>query len=327
MKSLVIRGMQMGWKSWARHEVLIASRGPLPLELLVRQVTGEPHPMFALSVGNQRTMRKLTVLAMRPDGEILGYMKLPLTDAATQRVRNEAAILQRLWNYPALRPHLPRILYAGSYNESYLLFQSPSMGPLGPTGLVGIHEKFLQVLWGVHRAERPGKLLIEEVALQWEQCAAQRENEWEELGQEVLRRSTRALGQVTIPSGVMHGDFAPWNTRVEHGRLFLFDWESAAWEAPIAWDIFHFQVQTACFLKKGRGFSGRQWEGTEEMSFLLYLLSSAAQLIAEGADRTGINYRRELLTKCLSEKTSQEAVGVPAGRKRWDSAITKGLYD
>lgn len=56
---------------FAPHRVLVASRGPLPLEALVREVTAECQPVFALSLGTEMRFRKLTVQVMRPDGEIL----------------------------------------------------------------------------------------------------------------------------------------------------------------------------------------------------------------------------------------------------------------
>ena len=96
---------------------------------MVRQVTGEHNPIFALSLGAPGKYRKLTVQVMRPGSEILGYIKLPLTEAASGRIRREAAALQRLGAYPALRPHVPRVLHSGDWESGYILFQSG--GPVG----------------------------------------------------------------------------------------------------------------------------------------------------------------------------------------------------
>lgn len=46
---------------------------------------------------------------------------------------------------------------------------------------------------------------------------------------------------------VGHGDFTPWNMFVEHGRLFVFDWEYAYRCCPVGMDRYHFLVQTAFF--------------------------------------------------------------------------------
>ena len=302
MKWLLIRGMQAGWDRWIRDRVLIAWREPLALERLLTEITGEPNPIFALSVGNQRATRKLTVQVMRPSGEILGYIKLPLTEAATERVHHEAETLERLSAFPSLRPHIPQVLYAGHCNGTFILFQTSVEGEQAPNTLQKIHENFLEKLWNVHRTQKAARTLVQAVADQWERSGAERETDWKELGREVLRQTMRDLNQVIIPCGVMHGDFAPWNTRVHPGGLFLFDWESAVWEAPHLWDVFHFNVQTSCFLKTKATDSASLRTPVERGSYLLYLLSSGAQLIAEGADRTGINYRRMLLKEILSQQ-------------------------
>jgi hypothetical protein len=309
MKSLLLRSIRMGWMGWAGSKAWVASKEPLALELLVKELMGEPQPVFSLSVGNQVAMRKLTVQAMRPNGEILGYMKLPLTEAATERVRHEAETLERLWAFPYLRPHLPRVLYASPYNDTFVLFQTAAVGKPGPSTLTASHKDFLQKLGNVRRVQTPERMLVEAVAAQWEKSCSRAGTAWQESSQEAFRQLFRNLNsQRTITRGVMHGDFAPWNTRIHLNRLFLFDWESASWDAPLAWDRFHFEVQTACFLKnrkKKTNLFFPEYEAEERTSFLLYTLSSAAQLIAEGADPTGINYRRALVEKLLAEGATQ----------------------
>jgi peptidoglycan/xylan/chitin deacetylase (PgdA/CDA1 family) len=230
---------------------------------------------------------------MRPNGEILGYMKLPLAGAAPSRVRHEAMVLERLWNFPALRPHIPQLLHAGTWNDSYLLFQSALPGELGPTSLTEMHENFLQTLGSVSRIERSGQSLIEEIGSKWDKAVVLLGSKWKALGQEVLHRSARDLNRLSIPCGISHGDFAPWNTRVHEGRLLLFDWESTQWEAPASWDIFHFGLQTAVSLNKRIG-SGLPPGHAGRDAYLLYLLSSVIQFLQE-ENWAAIDYRRKLL--------------------------------
>jgi hypothetical protein len=268
----------------------------LPLEVLIRDITGEERPIFALSFGRQPIFRKLTIQVMSPTGKILGYMKLPLTDAAGERVRNEATVLQQLWNFPVLRPRIPRVLYAGDWNQSYLLFQSPLEGEAGPLCFDGIHQQFLQTLWAVRLVEKPGQRLIGEIAAKWERAVPFLDGKWRELGQEALRRSTCDFSDKTLRFGVMHGDFAPWNTRVWQSELLLFDWESADLEAPTSWDMFHFQVQTAASFRKAS--CSIEVHPSDEASFMLYLLSSVCQYLEEG-NHEAIGYRQKLLLRQL----------------------------
>jgi hypothetical protein len=283
--------------------VLVASREALPLELLVGQVTGEHEPVFALSLGTPTHFRKLTVKVMRPNGETLGYVKLPLTEAAKERVRHEAEILNRLSNFAAIRPHIPRVLHANDWESGYILFQSCGPSHPGPVEFNNLHEELLQKLRGLHELQKPGPALVKEVAARWQKAEPLLDSRWRALGEAALVSASRELKDVMIPCGIMHGDFAPWNTRVGDGRLYAFDWESAAWEAPTLWDMFHFKVQIASLLNKNSEevsslsrFSGGR------ASFLLYLLASVCQQLEEQApsNHVGLRYRQRVLVKELS---------------------------
>lgn len=281
LKRSLISMTKMGWNGWCCPKILVASKEMSDLERLVDAVTSESKPIFALSVGRQAAVRKLTIQVMRPNGDILGYMKCPLTTAAVERVRNEASILQRLWDFPALRPHIPRLLYAGDCGGTYVLFQCALQGAPGPTTLDAMHRSLLQKLWDVHVVRVPGQYVVEMLAAKWEGVVACLGAEWQRLGQEVLRRASRDLARKTLRCGLMHGDFAPWNTRVREEQLLLFDWESAMWEAPNSWDTFHFQVQASYFFRRNRRFQIPKRESNDEMSFMLYLLNSVGQFLAE----------------------------------------------
>jgi len=240
---------------------------------------------------------------MRPNGEILGYIKLPLSEAATERVRHEANMLNHLSRYPALCPCIPKVLHAGVWENGYILFQSRGPSTPGPTQFDGLHEDFLEKLRGVHPVQKPGETLVKEVAARWQKAAPNLDSAWRVLGQAALTKAEQELDRTMISCGIRHGDFAPWNTRVESGRLYAFDWESAAWEAPILWDLFHFHVQVGGLLNKNSQrvsvlsrFSG------EKASFLLYLLDSVCQQLEEKAPlgHPGLQYRQHLLREELS---------------------------
>jgi peptidoglycan/xylan/chitin deacetylase (PgdA/CDA1 family) len=299
IKGLFAATIKMGWNGSLGSQILIASKGPLHLETLVGAVTGEYNPVLAWSLGRRLAVRKLTVQVMRPNGEILGYMKLPLTEAATERVRHEAIVLERLWNFPTLRPHIPQLLHAGAWNGSYILFQSVLPGEPGPTNLTRLHENLLQTLWDVNRIERPGQSLVDEVGAKWDKAVVLLGSKWKEMGQEVLRRSAQDLDRLTIRCGISHGDFAPWNTRAYQERLLLFDWESTQWQAPTSWDSFHFGLQTAVSLKK-KTCTTLPIEHTGGATYWLFLLSSVIQFLQE-ENWAAIDYRRKVLTRDLEQ--------------------------
>ena len=292
LKGLLKQIVKTGWNGWALDPLYVAE--PLGLKALVASVTGERHPVFAMLLGAPGRYRKLTIQVMRPGGQTLGYVKLGLTRPAGSRVRQEARVLEGL---SALRPYVPRVLFAGEWQDSYLLFQSPVEGRPGPVKLSGIHIDFLEKLVAIHRVNKPGIQLVEEVGMRWNEVAWRCHWRWQALGAAALAEARGELEHLTVPCGFAHGDFAPWNTRVQDGRLSVFDWESAEWETPLGWDTFHFSVQVASLLKKS-------WRATFDVAaspgarglFLLYLLSSLAQTLDEQPDSyEGIEYRRQAL--------------------------------
>ena len=290
-----------GWLGWARHRVLIGSKSALSLQVLATKVTGEHHPVFSMSLGTPGHFRKLTVQVMRPSGEILGYAKLPLTEAASECLRHEAAVLKDLANFPSLRPHIPKVLHAGAWGNGHILFVSGGPAQEGPVELGPAHENFLRTLRSAQSLEKPGSFIVEKVAARWRKASSEVNSELRELGKRALAKAGRELGGAKLRCGISHGDFAPWNTRVGDGRLFVFDWECADWEAPSQWDAFHFNIQVTSLLNKGRNGHVRLESPAERASFLLYLLSSICQFTEEKVweNHPGVEYRQKLLSAAL----------------------------
>src|SRR6202022_1757409 len=110
------------------------------------------------------------------------------------------------------------------WSDGYILFLSSGPSLPGPVEFGVAHETFLRILWGVHGSERLGQELVDEVALRWRKAELHLPAEWRELGEKALERATRELGGQMISCGLSHGDFAPWNTRKDNGRLFVLDW-------------------------------------------------------------------------------------------------------
>jgi len=50
---------------------------------------------------------------------------------------------------------------------------------------------------------------------------------------------------------LFHGDFAPWNIRVDKsGAWHVLDWERGAAAGPPAWDWYHYAVQTGILVER-----------------------------------------------------------------------------
>jgi hypothetical protein len=303
-KALLLGLIKIRSRIWGRGEAVVACREIPPLETLVSTVTGERHPIFALSLGAPGRCRNLTLQVMRASGRVLGYIKIPLTPQGAERIRFEAEFLKKLEKCDALRPHIPRVLSAGPWQDGYLLFQTAAPGEQGPAKFNGCHGKFLDALAGVHRVERPGQALVKEVADRWAACSSRLDANWQSLAACALRAAGEALDGRAIACGVSHGDFAPWNTRLYRNRLLVFDWEAASWEAPLCWDGFHFDVEVANRLhKKTREDALCYRTPSVRACFLLYLLHSICQDLEEGIEEfDGIHFRQRLLMERLGEE-------------------------
>jgi hypothetical protein len=301
VKALVVQARATGWQGWVRDTVVIASRQPLPIENMLSEITGERELALSLSPGISGAFQKLTVQVMRPDGSILGYMKMPMTKAADARLRNEAAVVQDLCSYPELRAHIPQLLFAGSLNGRHIVFQSAVDGKAGPTRYARPHEQFLQRLHACRPQRKPGLRLVEETGREWNRVAARMGSNWQSLGQEALKIAARELEGQEVACGIAHGDFAPWNIRISGADLRIFDWECASSNVPLVWDAFHFMTQTECLLSvrhdEASAADGRK---KNRSLYLLYLLNSAGQYWEEAAQDVVIRYREQQLLRFMS---------------------------
>jgi hypothetical protein len=252
-----------------------------PLDRLVLEILGERDPQYAISIGTG-AYAKLTAQVMRRSGEILGFIKLPLTEPAAVRVHNEADVLRTLSDAPRLSPFVPALLYAGEHEGVFLLFQTKSPGRKGPQRMGAAHTEFLQRLADIQPSQQKnGAAVAADVRV----CAqANFRIDEDRAVTAALNAADRLLDGESVACGLTHGDFAPWNTKIHNGKLLVFDWESASSGWPTAWDEFHFRVQTACLIEgpaDGLPLTAAA-PPLEAGLFLLYLVHSAIELLREG---------------------------------------------
>jgi hypothetical protein len=315
-KSFASRMAAMGWPGWAGNSLWVASKQRFPIEKLIEDITGEARPQFSLSLGTPVANRKLTVQVMRPNGEILGYFKLPLTGQADAKIRDEAAVLERLKTKPSMRAHVPGVLYASNWGAGYLLFQSPIAGEPGPTRFTALHQEALRAMHSIHSSVKPGEWLVREAGEKIHATSKKLGPKWEDLAREGLQAAELELRERNVQCGLGHGDFTPWNSRVHEGTLCLVDWEMASWDAPLLWDTFHFLVQTQSLLRQGDGPEGLPDLTNEKRAlYVLYLVCSAAQLAEDAPQTSDITFREAQLRGQLRSLSTN--------RTRSESLVTR----
>ena len=299
-RALLVSLVKTGWKRWAWESILVGRDQLRPLESIVGAVTGETKPVFAILVGRPGLYRKLTVQVMSPGGKILCYLKLPLAEAAGDRLQHEAAVLQRLGGCAALRGHIPEVLHSQEWQDGYVLFQSAGSGKPGATRFTQAHERFLRRLWDVRPVQKPGPVLVDEVGRRWQRAAPLLTPEQRRLGDRALQQAGQWLDGVAVRCGLMHGDFAAGNTFIQSdGELFVVDWELAEFDQPILWDVLNFHAVTAVIRQKPKLAMNWVQHGsgdvpTDKGLLRLYLVNSLCLLLKEGSvgRERAIDYRR-----------------------------------
>src|SRR6266511_2233131 len=60
-----------------------------------------------------------------------------------------------------------------------------------------------------------------------------------------LARIEERCGDMRFEFGRWHGDWVPWNLAWDGERLFAWDWEHSGGDAPLGFDLLHWQFQVA----------------------------------------------------------------------------------
>ena len=301
---------RVGLPVWYRDSVCIAQRQPPPLERhLAAGLATTEELRLSLSAGAPEPARnrKASAALLRLDGSIVGFAKLAGSPLATTLLQREAAVLAALATKPAMAGAVPRLLTAGEADGRYYLVQSPVAGRAAPAKLTDAHRVFLTNLQDGHA--RPA------VETEFVRSLLPRLHA---LGGDAadlvpaLDRVVAALAGCSVPSTIVHGDFAPWNLRIRRGDgLAAFDWEYGRVDGLPAVDAAHHELQV--------GYNMHGWTPAEAARALdghaadhltlsprhvaalqnAYLLDVLTRLAEEGygpADRM-VRWHRDLLAE------------------------------
>ncbi len=264
-------------------------------DLAVDKLRIEP-AAFSLTLGTPSKRAKATVTLFDTAGRPLAILKLALAPEAEERISREAAALQRLRQFHLLRSHIPEVLYAGRWNGTNVILQTPVGESQGPLQFGSAHQVFERSLASVCRTPRPGSDLVGETVRAWRVAAERLDAPWLITAKATLSWVSEELANRPVPCGIAHGDFAPWNTRITGEQLKVFDWESLRWDAPPGWDRFHFEVQVRSHLPHKRL---KPWQPAEALKavFALYLVQSLCRGAPDGMPDHEVRYRESRLRR------------------------------
>ena len=194
---------------------------------------------FAMLLGNPRTAgRRFVLLVFDRAGQPVRVVKAGVgSERALELIRNEINFLKTV---PAPVLHAPALQGTFAANGIAALALEYIAGP---TPALADTSSVPEILGSWLSRERPVRFADLPVA---RRLAADARKD------EATQRALEKLNQVTVHSAIHHGDFAPWNIRIEPvtRRWVVLDWERGEPAGPPAWDWFHFVLQPEVLVRR-----------------------------------------------------------------------------
>lgn len=201
--------------------------------------------------GTPSTHQKVTI-QVSSGNYILGYVKISAKSDIVALFHHEAAILNELKNQSVVI--IPECLFCECWNKGYTLFAQTTVKTLSSKvlhQLTNLHWHFLEKLY----RQTKRKFLFEETdffnTLQTlKNYLSSFFPQDKLLLSNVIVKVELVFRNQVVEYSAYHSDFTPWNTFLEKGNLFVFDWEYSRRTYPPYLDAYHFFTQTCIFEKK-----------------------------------------------------------------------------
>jgi hypothetical protein len=235
------------WRAWLGWvETVETLTGLCPdLEPILKVIPNANPEYIGLLKGSPGPRSKLTLKIMDVAGNSLAYARIADSPGAVEALRREAQVLTAA---AKLEPYLPVVIAQGEYSGPHDFFIVESAGPEQPAEpvLAERHFAFLARMLG-------------DETMPWHAVIDQLEHEISDLMREpglssLLAETLAFLRKASCPSlrvCIEHGDFVPWNVRVNKtGELFVLDWEHARRDGWVWLDALHFCYQTEALVRR-----------------------------------------------------------------------------
>ncbi len=217
----------------------------------LQHVLGQGPVVLAIT-GGEGPYRKPVLQAFSTLGIPLGYVKVGWNEWTRAGVRREAEALRACASRP-MHIGVPALLDLSSWRGLDLLVTAPL--PLKVRGLAAAASLPDATVLREINGLSPGHFGPLAASSWWHSVRARiTANVEEPVARLALERAAgqleRGLGHVPLEFGFCHGDLVPWNLARVRERLYAWDWESSARDAPVGFDALHFHFQVA-FIARG----------------------------------------------------------------------------
>jgi hypothetical protein len=250
-----LEGLTLSRPVWRLARRMLGALSPLGVhrwlglpELAVESV-GVQDRSYSLQVGVPGGGQKLIVREWGPRGHD-AFWKLGPAGLPAQLVEAEAEALRWLADHAGGEPLAPALFDCGA-DEDAAWIKMAAMGGKRPANDLGeAAEDFLYRLAATQRQD----LALSETA--WFRRLERRLSAIEAGAPELVKTCRCGLAGVQsqlsgpLPFHPSHGDFTPWNTRLEGATLRAFDWEFFDPAAPALLDWFHWIIQTGVLVER-----------------------------------------------------------------------------
>jgi hypothetical protein len=226
-----------------------APGGPEPslLEHL-ETVLGRPVEVGVALGPELRPNIKPVLQVLSPQGELVAFAKIGWNELTKRLIENEAASLSRFHEVRPSTFDVPELLHVGLWADRGIVLVSPGPRPLirrcarNAPAPVASEQEVARSAW--HSVELLGEgSYLEGLRERLSLAAA------DDVVTVDLRRALNVVverwGELHLPFGAWHGDWAPWNMSRSNGRLFVWDWERYGGPVPQGFDHVHLRFQLA----------------------------------------------------------------------------------
>ncbi len=254
LRAAVGAGMRVGAGQWALRDRLVVSvaagAAQTSLEELLigahlRSLLGAPDLVMGIGVKEPHPNRKPTLQVLDGAGEVRGYVKVGWSSLTSELVRNEADALRACAAHPPPGLGVPTVPLPARVRRHRQPLRPPPVTitrglaatagrralPLGASPWwSSVRERVARVASGAASAAASAAGGAGEIAATLEGC---------------LARIEERCGDMRFEFGRWHGDWVPWNLAWDRERLFAWDWEHSGGDAPLGFDLLHWQFQVA----------------------------------------------------------------------------------
>lgn len=210
----------------------------------IKNLAGDPSLHTVISIGTPGPYRKYTVLLLNNEGTQVAVAKIGTTPKAIDQVRKEAHWLRVLTAEPAMRHCTPAFIAEDNSADAWIVVQSVCTGKFVDTVLGPPQLQFLSAFQQLFQEELMFRdsVMYRDIAGRFARLQSRLSPAWVNRTKRALSVLEAGLAHVTMRVVGAHRDFAPWNMRLQGGRLAVFDWEYASTGYLPLYDLFHFHL-------------------------------------------------------------------------------------